>query len=463
MLFVLPAENTIKYLEKNVENKYATVLNDLVRKNGEKNIEWLIHVINRIESPEDIKGLYRLQKNKIDRAGGFYGIISEPIEDANEIPLPNSLESFVDLVRYLLNIRESQRKEVEVTGYPLNFTGKAYELATASSTEKIKIILDLTAIKRVVDYFSCEHPTKEDAKKIANSEIFTEMIKHRNSLGYVPGPEMTTDFLAYFIYLGAKKDPISVIWKWLNPWNCFNFADIFINLEHYRELLRDMETNKSNIERFVSSRIEPYVPANFEFTERFVLGIEWAIRGWATSKFGGINIEHIKDNYTFLIGTIVHETYHRIQAMLYPGNVGKDFNMLDKPLEDKTLDAMYKAMTYVFLEGTATYVQHGSKINNGKEAIDEAVCLFKKIVDLSMQKQGPEKVEEILNAGLRSNGPFYTLGQFMAKAIEEKYGKEKLATCLEKGSPEFFKLFINVDDKQTFAPEQKRVFQKILL
>ncbi|MFW6121043.1 MAG: DUF5700 domain-containing putative Zn-dependent protease [Petrotogales bacterium] len=463
MLFVLPAENTIKYLEKNVENNCANILNNLVKERGEKNIEWLINVINRIESPEDIKGLYSLQKNKIDRAGGFYGIISEPIEDANEIPLPNSLESFVDLVRYLVSIRERQRKEVEETGYPLHFNKKTYYQANVADSEKIKVELDLTVIKYVIDYFSCEHPTLKDAKKIANSEIFTEMVKHRNSLGYVPGPKMTTNFLAYFIFLGARKDPISVIWKWLNPWNCFNFADIFINLEHYRELLRDMETNKSDIERFVSSRIEPYVPANFEFNERFVLGIEWAIRGWATAKFGGINIEHVKDNYVFLVNTIVHETYHRIQAMLYPGNVGKDFNMLDKSLEDSALDAIYKAMTYVFLEGTATYVQYGSSFSVDSEKIDEAVNLFHRISEFENEEFDKNKIEEILNIGLKSNGPFYTLGQYMSKKIDEACGKEKLATCLKKGSPEFFSLFVKSDDKKIFPEKLKEIFQKIKL
>ncbi len=463
MLFRTDTENIVDYIAINIDQEHVDILNEVISINSKHDIEWLAETINRLDSPEDIKKLYEFQRNKIDKAGGFYGVISEPIKNVNDIPLPGALESFVDLIKYLVNTRESQRKEVEETGYPLNFAEKTYEPATASSTDKIKITLDLTAIRQVVDYFSCEYPTKEDAKKIANSEIFAEIIKHRNSLGYVPGPEMTTDFLAYFIYLGAKKDPISVIWKWLNPWNCFNFADIFMNLERYRELLRNLEVNKKGIERFVSSRIEPFVPENFEFKERFALGIEWAIRGWATSKFGGINIEHVKDNYEFLVNTIVHETYHRIQAMLYPGNVGKDFNMLDESLEDSKLDGIYKAMTYVFLEGTATYVQHGSRINNKKETIVEAINLFQQIEEFSTQKNELENVEELLNTGLRSNGSFYTLGQYMSKKIEEAYGKEKLATCLKKGSPEFFDLFIRLDNKNIFSKELKETFKKITL
>jgi hypothetical protein len=434
-----------------------------MNKEGEQNLRWLINTINQLKSPEDVKALYKLQKNKIEMGGGFFGIISEPIKDENEIPVPYSLESFIDLIMYLSNTRESQLSEIEKTGYPLYFNNEPYKQRNETSTGRIKVTLDLSAIKQIIDYFSCDDPAFEEAEKIASSEIFTEMIKHRNSLGYVPGPEMTTKNLSHFIFLGAKKDPISIIWKWLNPWNCFNFADIFMNLEKYQKLLKDLEINKSNIEAFISTKLGPYVPDGFVFKERFVFAVEWAIRGWATSKFGGINIEHVKDNYGFLVDTVVHETYHRIQAMLYPGNTGKDFNMLDKSFDNEKLDAVYKAMTYVFLEGTATYVQYGSGFSKENEKINEAVNLFQQIIESENEELDKNKLEKILNIGLKSNGPFYTLGHYMAKLIDETYGNQKLAACLKKGSPEFFKLFINVDDKQIFTSEQKRVFQEIFI
>jgi hypothetical protein len=110
-----------------------------------------------------------------------------------------------------------------------------------------------------------------------------------------------------------------------------------------------------------------------------------------------------------LIDTIVHETYHRIQAMLYPDNKGKDFNMLDKSFDNEKLDAVYKAMTYVFLEGTATYVQYGSAFLIESEKINEAVNLFQRIIEFENEELDKNKLEEILNIGLKSNGPFYTL------------------------------------------------------
>ncbi|MFO7881269.1 MAG: DUF5700 domain-containing putative Zn-dependent protease [Kosmotogaceae bacterium] len=463
MLFSLPTENTINYLSNNVEKSYNKILNDLVNKKGEQNIKWLIDIINRLKSPEDVEELLKLQKNKIEMGGGFFGIISEPIKDENEIPVPNSLESFIDLIFYLSNIRESQLNEVENTGYPLYFNNETYKQRNETSTGRVKVTLDLSAIKQLIDYFSCDKPVIEEAERIANSEIFTEMIKHRNSLGYLPGPEMKTEYLSYFIYLGAKKDPVSIIWKWLNPWNCFNFADIFMNFEKFQKLIKDLENNKSNFEALISSKLEPYVPDGFVFKERFVFAVEWAIRGWATSKFGGINIEHVKDNYEFLVDTIVHETYHRIQAMLYPGNTEKDFNMLDKSFDNEKLDAVYKAMTYVFLEGTATYVQYGSAFSIESEKINEAVNLFQRIIEFENEEIEKNKLEEILNIGLKSNGPFYTLGQYMAKIIDETYGNEKLAACLKKGSPKFFDLFIRLDNKNIFPKDLKDTFKKITL
>jgi hypothetical protein len=149
--------------------------------------------------------------------------------------------------------------------------------------------------------------------------------------------------------------------------------------------------------------------------------------------------------------------------MIYPGNTGEDFNMLDKSFDNENLEVVYKVMTYLFLEGTATYVRYGSAFSIESEKINEAVNLFQRIIESENEEFDKSKLEKILNIGLKSNGPFYTLGQYMAKIIDETYGNDKLAACLEKGSPEFFKLFINTDDKQTFDPEQKRVFQKILL
>jgi hypothetical protein len=91
---------------------------------------------------------------------------------------------------------------------------------------------------------------------------------------------MKTEYLSYFIFLGAKKGPISIIWKWLNPWKCFNFADIFMNLEKCQKLLKDLENNKSNFVALISSKLESCVPSDFVFKERFVSAAEWAVRGW---------------------------------------------------------------------------------------------------------------------------------------------------------------------------------------
>lgn len=79
--------------------------------------------------------------------GGFFGIISEPIKDENEIPVPDSLESFIDLIMYLSNIKESQLNEIENTGYPLCFNNETYKKGNEISTGRVKVTLDLSAIK----------------------------------------------------------------------------------------------------------------------------------------------------------------------------------------------------------------------------------------------------------------------------------------------------------------------------
>jgi hypothetical protein len=85
-----------------------------------------------------VKELFKLQKNKIEMGGGFFEIISEPIKDENEISAPYSLESFIDLIMYLSNTRESQLSEIEKTGYPLHFNNKTYKQRNETSTRRVK-------------------------------------------------------------------------------------------------------------------------------------------------------------------------------------------------------------------------------------------------------------------------------------------------------------------------------------
>jgi hypothetical protein len=68
-LFSLPTENTINYLSNNLEKSYTNILNDLVNKEGVQKIKGLIDIINRLKSPEDVKELFELQKNKIEMGG----------------------------------------------------------------------------------------------------------------------------------------------------------------------------------------------------------------------------------------------------------------------------------------------------------------------------------------------------------------------------------------------------------
>jgi len=423
--------------------------------------KYLTELINQLDAPKNIKKLFDIQQKQAELGGGFYGLIPDPIKGLEQIPIPSTSTNFAGLVSYLLSIRDEQRRTIADMGFPVSFSGENYVPKEVKHYSRIKISLELSTIRHVLEFFAKENPTLNEARKIANGEIFTEMVKHRNSLGYVPGPVFTTEFLTQFLFLGAVKEPIYKIWRWLSPWNFFDFADIAYNRADYERILNELEKNRENIEMRISSKIEKYVPENFEFKEHFVFSVGWAIRGWATGKYGGINIEHIKDDYDFLLDTIAHETFHRIQAMLYPGNEGKEFKIFEKPLKDKAMDALYRAMTYVFLEGTATYIQKGGFLEENLPGVQKGVALFKELYKTVFQYKKYEKLEELLNRGLRSNGPFYVLGHYMAHVIDKKFGNRAIANCLEKGSPEFFRLFIATTEGKIFSKETLAAFQKI--
>lgn len=429
----------------------------VVEKGGNSVTNDFSGLIKQLDTLESIKELFRIQQKQAELGGGFYGVIPDPIESPEQIPIPDTPDKFLDLLSYLSQIRDEQRKIVAGTGFPVDFLGRNYVPKDVKSSGRIKIILDLHAVREVLDYLAKENPTLEEAREIAGGEIFTEMIKHRNSLGYVPGPEFTTEFLANFLFFAASKESIYEIWKQLNPWNFFDFADIACNRDDYERVLNELEENKDNIEARISAKIEKYVPEDFEFQERFVFSVGWAIRGWATGKYGGINIEHIKDNYDFLLDIIIHETFHRIQAILYPGNEGKEFRMLEKPLKDKGKDALYKAITYVFLEGSATYVQKGDFPVEDISDVQAGVELFKELYNTIFQQKKYDELEKFLNRGLRSNGPFYALGHYMSYIIDKKYGNKAIADCLKKRSQKFFKLFADTEEGRIFPEEIKEV------
>ena len=79
-------------------------------------------------------------------------------------------------------------------------------------------------------------------------------------------------------------------------------------------------------------------------------------------------------------------------------------------------------------------------------------------VEAIYQNKDLKKANEILNQGLKSNGPFYSLGYFMSKKIVENGNEKELGKIIEQGTLAFFNKFIEVIQNQNKEPFFSTIF-----
>jgi hypothetical protein len=121
----------------------------VVEKGGNSVTNDFSGLIKQLDTLESIKKLFRIQQKQAELGGGFYGVIPDPIENPEQIPIPDTPDKFLDLLSYLSQIRDEQRKIVAGTGFPVDFLGRNYVPKDVKSSGRIKIILDLHAVREV--------------------------------------------------------------------------------------------------------------------------------------------------------------------------------------------------------------------------------------------------------------------------------------------------------------------------
>ena len=107
--------------------------------------------------------------------------------------------------------------------------------------------------------------TPDEAGRIANLPTNLQMMRHRRDLGYVPPPLPAPRSLARLIRMAGSRDPLDRLWCWINPQNCFDYADIALNRREYARLLATIKANRRRIEGAVLSRIAAFAPAGQRF------------------------------------------------------------------------------------------------------------------------------------------------------------------------------------------------------
>jgi len=422
---------------------------------------FLLLQLSKLNKPEDIKKLNVIEKQQSKRGGGFYGIVPDYFSNIDSIPIPNDFDNIIKTALYLTKIRSKIYKIISNPDfeYPVSFTNEEFpDLPTYNFPDNMHLEFDFTAIENLLDFFTQREIHFNRAIELAKDRTFLEMLKHRRQLGYVPEPLPDSSDLGQFIFHAASRKPLNMIWKWLNPWNYFCLSDLYLNQVEYRNLVNTLKSNKNKSINYILGRIALFSNYKQNFNERLSFAVNWGIRSWATEYSLGTNIVQFKDDYQKMLRTITHETFHRLQLKLCPvdpslasqENRKFEYLVLYKfpTQEDRKF---YEALTYIMLEGTATLVGGIDTDWNVEQNALEGKKLLEELYESIYVQHDFKKSEQLLNYGLKSNGPFYGLGYYMSKVIVDRMGKKEIGELLKKGSITFFKEYCQIVNKLAYS------------
>ncbi|MEJ2720471.1 MAG: hypothetical protein P8181_04945 [bacterium] len=416
--------------------------------------EFLLSELSRVEPPERLRELADYGRHQLELGGGFYGMLPDQLADPDSIPLPTDavgrLEAALCLARQRA-VNLAALTEID-PDYALSFSGEslmdflertASEKGTpAESIDGLSLELDTSALDGFFNAVADGEVTMNEATALAALPSNQAMLEHRRNLGYVPEPLPDTESLAKMVHMAGSSDPLDRLWCWINPQNAFGYADLAQNAADYTRFLSDLDGHRRQLVEAVLTQIGSYSPANISFETRFAFTVGWAIRGWATPEMAGLNLEQVKDDWDLLFGTLVEETYHRLQLQLCPTNTGepaREFSdLVAVDTGDAKYDRLYEIITYTVLEGSANLVRGRFAAADLADKAPAGAVLMSRFVDEVVEQDGLESADALISEGLQGNGPLYGLGWKLASLIADKDGKRALAEYLKRGPVQFF-------------------------
>ena len=406
-----------------------------------EDLEFLLTEVVRIDPPERIDRLSDLEREQAERGAGFHGMLPDQI--TGPLPHPKDADGILRAATALTEIRKRNLEAIETAfsgDYPLAFSGQDLSHTHVAAPEGWTLDFDLSSFRSLLSYLEAGQADPSLARAIAEMPAFTEMMRHRRELGYVPEPLIDGEGLAWCIEHAASPNPVDRIWRWLNPHNLFDLGDVAAHVASYRSLLDTLEGASNRLTDPILARIAAFTPAGTVFDDRLSFAVGWAIRGWATEATGGINLEHFKDGFLRMLDTLIHETFHRLQTRICradPSIDGDGFERITSvTLDDPALAKLYTVLAYLMLEGSATYVGSRNPDPEWANQGDAALDLLHRAVR-ALREDDLEAIDGILNEGLKSNGPFYGFGAWLSQGIVHANGPRSLGAALVAGAVDF--------------------------
>ena len=419
-------------------------------------VRFLLCNLAALEDPDDIHALAELETEQARRGAGFLGMIPDCFPEDQELPEPTDLNGILACGLALTEIRDrnlalASRPEFK---YQLAFREQPLpELEPPADPARISLTFNFSALGAVLDLFDQQQVSLARARQAAENPVFLDMLEHRRNLGYVPEPLPDREDLAWMIHTAAARDPLPQLWKWLNPFNLFNLADVYLQREKYRRLLDAVQEGEDDLLSYTAGVIAQYLPQDIPFQEEIALGVNWGIRSWATDHSLGTNLPQHKDDYQALLKTITHELFHKIQQMLCP--VGSEAEEAGKktfsaitsyPFSEEEDRVFYRTLSYLVLEGSATLVGGPEEDWQLEEHAGRGAAFLEDTHRLIYQQGAMEEAETVLSRGLQSNGPYYALGYWISRKLCEVHGKQKLGGLLQAGPLAFLAAYLTLED-----------------
>ncbi len=409
--------------------------------------------LHLLEDPEDLQQLAEYQELQKEKGAWVEGLLPDQFLD-EEIIIP---KEFSGMVRSLWQLTQQKKKNIEAIkklgAYPLKFKGEPYKKKRDMNYPDNWILeIDLSVLKRTIEFLKEEEATYEDALTIAQLPANKEMITHRTSLGYLPEPMVTLESLAALLLCAQRRSPVEMIWKWLNPMNFFDFADIFMHLDEYDTVLTQLETRTEEMKEEVLGTLYSYVRKDTDFEETFAFTIGFAIRGWATNAMCGVNIEYVKDDFEALHAVMAHELFHRLQTVICPRYGAEDTKsfegLIAGPFDNVQDNKLYELLTYILLEGSGEFITRQFAERRGEEEVGKGVELLERAYKEIYIEKNIDAAEQILVEGLQSTGPFYSLGNHIIATVVKDH-PSRLGEILQQGTPAFFTAYITSKETKT--------------
>lgn len=411
----------------------------------------LLELLEAVDPPESLRELASYGAWQEERGGGFYGLMPDQTAALGALPMPVDDVTRLETAVTLAELRRANRAKLAELGYPLDFTGEDIaELPAGEPPRRIHITLDDSAIRGFLAALDNGVVDPSEAASLAALPSNREMIRHRRNLGYVPEPLVTEQGLAAMLRRAGSGRPVDRLWAWINPLNDFGYADVVTQRARYEEMMRSLEQLREALVGAAAGRIAAYLPEDIEVEEVFALTVGCLIRGWATARMSGLNLEQVKDDWPRLERTMTEEVYHRVQLKLMPtasGEPAHEFEDLVVRVDDPGLSKLYELLVYTVAEGSANLAATPAPGVDDLVSAEAGSELLERFVATVVRAGEVDQADALLDEGLRSNGPLYALGFRMAQIVERHDGPAAVGALLQAGPVAFVERSLALADE----------------